>query len=151
MLRSDTRGDHGTHYDSVIPQNLFTEKLELISERKGERILRCPVTSQKYLLFQHPSRLSNFAPAPLVVENCPYTSVEQFFQSKKFVAGSQTHREIMLADDPFHIKKLGKRTPTCPLPEGTMDIGLIAKFSSEGPLKDYLLPTKDCILSRDDP
>ena len=146
LLRSDTRGDLGTHYGSVIPQGLIKEKLEIISKSEGERILRCPVTSQKYLMFQYPSRLSNLSPSPLTVENCPYTCVEQFFQSKKFRVGSKTHKQIMSTGNPFDMKKLGKRTPTCPLPKEAMDIGLKEKFSREGPLKNFLLSTKDCIL-----
>ena len=146
LLRSDSRGDQGTHYDSVIPEASLSGKLELVSQSKGERILRCPITSQKYLFFQYPSQFSNLYKAEVIVDGTPYNSVEQGYQSTKFKEGSLPHTNIMSAKCTFEIKKLGKQKPTCSPPPDIMDKALIQKFSREGPQKDHLLQNKDCIL-----
>ncbi|MCP5014918.1 MAG: NADAR family protein, partial [Ketobacter sp.] len=146
LLRSNTRADTGTHYESVIPGALLQKNLVLVSQTDGERLLRCPITSQKYLLFQHPSPLSNFAQLQLTVENKPYSSVEQFYQAAKFTEGSNIHTRIMDCTNPFKIKGLGKNSPTRSPPQNTMVKGLTAKFAQKGPHHDHLLDSSECIL-----
>lgn len=146
LLRSDTKADAGTHYDSVIPGSILRKKLVLVSQSEGECMLRCPITSQKYLLFQHPSPLSNFAKLNLSVENTPYSSVEQFYQASKFKKGTDTHSSIMNCNNPFRIKQLGKKSPTRSQPENTMVKGLTAKFNEKGSHQEHLLNTSECIL-----
>ena len=146
LLRSDTKADAGTHYDSVIPGSILRKKLVLVSQSEGECMLRCPITSQKYLLFQHPSPLSNFAKLNLVVQNTPYSSVEQFYQASKFKKGTDTHSSIMNCNNPFRIKQMGKKCPTRSQPENTIVKGLTAKFNEKGSHQEHLLNTSECIL-----
>ena len=146
LLRSDSRGDQGTHYDSVIPEASLSGKLQLVSMSEGERILRCPITSQKYLFFQYPSQFSNLYKSEVKVDGTTYNSVEQGYQSVKFTEGSLPHTNIMSAKCTFEIKRLGKQNPTCSPPPDIMDKALFQKFTTEGPQKNHLLQYKDCIL-----
>ena len=148
-----------TRFDSVIPGCMLRKKLILISQTEGECVLECPLTKQKYLLFQHPSPLSNLAELDLVINDESYSSVEQYYQASKFKEGSAARKSIMDCSNQFEIKRLGrrrvrgqmvsKRRKRKQLDDGfgnVMTEGLAAKFTNKGTHQDHLLQTSECIL-----
>ena len=121
--------------------------------------MECPLTNQKYLLFQHPSPLSNLAEHDLVVNNEHYSSIEQYYQASKFKEDSAVRQSIMHCSDQREIKRLGRKRVKGQMIdrrralkqlddrfEDVMSAGLAAKFDTEGSHQDHLLRTSECIL-----
>lgn len=148
-----------SRFDSVIPGRRLRKRLVQVSKSEGECLMECPLTNQKYLLFQHPSPLSNLAEHDLVVNNEHYSSMEQYYQASKFKEDSAVRQSIMHCSDQREIKRLGRKRVKGQMIdrrqalkqlddrfEDVMSAGLAAKFDTEGSHQDHLLRTSECIL-----
>lgn len=94
------------------------------------------------------SIFSNFFPAPIIIDDVDYTSVEQFFQHVKAVqCGANTQaRKIMSKSNPWYIKTVGSRVETNEAWKKshvkTLYKGIFAKFEQNLPLRQALLNSR---------
>lgn len=93
------------------------------------------------------SIFSNFFPAPMIVDDVEYSSVEQYFQYEKATqCGDENQaRKIMNKSNPWYIKFAGKKVEeTAEWKKNrlyTLHKGIFAKFDQNAPLKQALLNT----------
>jgi hypothetical protein len=120
----------------TLPEPLSLEKLTM--KRNADSIAfhgrACP--------------LSNFFDSKFTIADVLYDTVEQYYQAQKAKHHDEMeiHDKIMLSRDPTEQKKLGSSVKTSPdawdkqAPE-IMHLGLLAKFTQNDNLKDFLLDT----------
>lgn len=97
------------------------------------------------------SPLSNLHLAPFEIDNKNYICSEQYLHEQKsqFAKDEETARKIMVAKDPYKIYSLGKSVRNLDVKEWNakaphvMKKALLAKFSQNEHLKQFLLETKD--------
>lgn len=98
--------------------------------------------------------LSNFFPSTFCINNERFTTVEQYYQSRKalFSHNYHIHKLIMKTENPGHIKRLSKRIrylnfrAWASVRERIMKTALMAKFSQNPDLKNALVQTKNSLL-----
>lgn len=95
--------------------------------------------------------LSNFFPAPLVLDGKRWPTSEHYFQAQKF-AGTPHEEEVRQARTPSAAAALG-RSRKLPLrrdweavKDAVMRRGVYAKFSQHADLREVLLGTGDALL-----
>ncbi len=100
--------------------------------------------------------LSNFAYAPMVIDNVTYLTNEHYFQSKKFT-GTKHENNIISLSSPAEVAHMGKRRDL-PLRKDWEEIkekvmleGLVQKFEQHEDFKKRLLNTVGLTLIEDSP
>lgn len=112
------------------------------------------------ILFWSPNDIngefSNLYLSPMVIDNIEYMSNEHYFQSKKF-EGTEWGKYIASLPTPSDAAIEGRRTDL-PLrtdweqvKEGIMVKGLVAKFTQNENLKDFLIKTDPCEIVENSP